>query len=72
MNRLESLRTSLTDMSHTERLEYIGKIREDRKISKHAITTRKKRSEDKTKRIEKAFDTLTDEEKREMIKALGG
>ena len=70
MNRLEDLVPSLTDMTHEEGMEKIREIREDRKINKHAVTARKKKEKDNTKRIEKQIDTLTDEERAQMIKLL--
>lgn len=70
MNRLEHLRTNLLDMTPDEKAQKIREIREDRRINKHAITTRKKRAIDKTQKFKKGLADLTEEERQALIAQL--
>ena len=70
MNKLAVLKKSLEDMTDTERLEKLRSIREDRKISKHAVTVTKKREQDKQGKFAKQFDNLTQEERAELLASL--
>ena len=70
MNKLAVLKKSLEGMTDTERLEKLRSIREDRKISKHAVTVTKKREQDKQGKFAKQFDNLTQEERAELPASL--
>lgn len=70
MNKLAALKKSLEDMTDTERLEKLRSIREDRKISKHAVTVTKKREQDKQGKFAKQFDNLSPEERAELLASL--
>ncbi len=58
MADLETLRTSLTELSRDELLDRIREIREDRRISKHAITHRVARAKQKKKTVEDKLAVL--------------
>ncbi len=68
--RLALLKKSLSNMTHEERLEKLREVREDRKISKHAVNVTKKRAVDKSNKLEKAFEGLSPEEKEQFIELL--
>lgn len=70
MNKLARLKKSLVDMSDTERLDKLRAVREDRKISKHAVTVTKKREQDKQGKFAKQFDNLTSEERATLLAKL--
>lgn len=72
MSTLETLKKNLMSMSNEQRLELLRGVREDRRISKHAITEKKARAHNKEDKIIKGFDAMTDEEKRQLIAMLGG
>ena len=71
MARLEDLKKSVLDMDREEHLELVRSIREDRKISKHAITVRKARTRKASDRIRKLFESLTPQEKEQFLTSLG-
>jgi|TARA_R100001086_G_scaffold198541_1_gene114865 ABC-type phosphate/phosphonate transport system substrate-binding protein len=62
MTQLEELKQSVSKMSNEERMEKLREIREDRKISKHAITVRKKRDQDRSGKLIKSFDTMSEQD----------
>ncbi len=68
--RLEDLKKSWPDMTFDERMARVRQIREDRKVSKHAITVSKKREVDKKKRLVKMFEGMTPEEQATFLEAL--
>lgn len=68
--KLEELQTLLQDMSPTEKLAYIRSIRDDRRISKHAITHKVKRSRDNTDKLADKFAALSLEDQEELRKIL--
>ena len=70
MNKLTTLKRSLESMSDTERLAKLREIREDRKISKHAVTVTKKREQDKQSKFAKQFEKLTAEERNKLLSSL--
>ena len=69
-NHLERLKQSLTDKTPEERLAKLRDIREDRKISKHAITTRAKRTQDKGAKLKDRFKAMTSEEQAQFLETL--
>ena len=69
--KLTDLKTSLLDMTHEEKLAKIREIREDRKVSKHAVTHKKKQQKDRTGKLMDKFQNLSPEEQAELIKLLG-
>jgi|6_EtaG_2_1085325.scaffolds.fasta_scaffold00477_28 polyphosphate kinase 2 (PPK2 family) len=70
MGQLDDLRTPLEDLTHDQLIERIGEIRDDRKISKHAVTMRKARSNKTVSKTAKKVADLTAEEKAELIAVL--
>ena len=70
MNKLVILKKSLESMSDTERLTKLREIREDRKISKHAVTVTKKREQDKHGKFARQFENLTAEERSKLLSSL--
>jgi hypothetical protein len=70
MNKLAILKKSLESMSDTERLAKLREIREDRKISKHAVTVTKKREQDKNGKFARQFENLTAEERNKLLSSL--
>lgn len=70
MNKLEQLKARLDKMPNNERLALLGQTREDRKISKHAVTVTKKREQDKQGKLAKQFENLTKEERAELLTKL--
>jgi predicted DNA-binding protein YlxM (UPF0122 family) len=70
MNKLAILKKSLESMSDTERLAKLREIREDRKISKHAVTVTKKREQDKHSKFARQFENLTAEERSKLLSSL--
>jgi ABC-type phosphate/phosphonate transport system substrate-binding protein len=70
MERLEELKKSLESMTYEERLTKLREIREDRKISKHAVTVRKKREQDKGAKLKSAIADMTPEEKAQFLEML--
>jgi len=71
MNRLEELRKSLLSMTHEEKLQHIMDVREDRKISKHAITVRVARKKTQEKKLTDRFAAMSKEDRAEFIKLMG-
>ena len=72
MTRIEDIVDDYSRLTLEERLAKIREIREDRKISKHAITVRKKREVDKGKKLKVLFEGMSAEEKAEFIGRLKG
>jgi cytochrome c553 len=70
MADLEELRQDLLGLSREELLERISDIREDRKISKRAISVKKEREDKKTSKLAKMFAEMTDEEKARLKEEL--
>ena len=70
MERLEELKQSLANMTSEQRLAKLREVREDRKISKYAITVRKKREQDKGASLKKRFASLSPEDKAELLEKL--
>lgn len=70
MSTLEDLRKSVEDMSDEELLERVRLIREDRKVSKHAVTVSKARGQKKATSLAKKIEGMSDEEKAAFIKML--
>jgi|TARA_Y100000310_G_scaffold345664_1_gene467910 hypothetical protein len=70
MNKLEQLKARLDKMPNNERLALLGQTREDRKISKQAVTVTKKREQDKQGKLAKQFENLTKEERAELLAKL--
>ena len=70
MADLEELRQDLLGLSREELLERISDIREDRKISKRAISVKKEREDKKTSKLAKMFTEMTDEEKARLKEEL--
>jgi|TARA_Y100000310_G_scaffold69164_1_gene64600 DNA-directed RNA polymerase specialized sigma24 family protein len=68
--RLENIVDDYSEMSQEERLAKIREIREDRKISKHAVTVRKKREQDKNAKFKKLFEGLSPEEREVFLKQM--
>lgn len=68
--RLEDLQKSLKDMTQDEKLELIREIREDRRVSKVAITHKARQKKDKTDRLTDKFKGLSKDEQAELIKLL--
>lgn len=71
MESLEDLRVLLEDMTPEQRLAKVREIREDRIISKHAITVRVKQSKDKTQKMKDRFRALSPEEQEEFLRLMG-
>lgn len=71
MESLEELRVLLEDMTPEERLAKISQIREDRKVSKHAVTVRAKRSKDKKDKLKDRFKAMSPEEQAEFLRLMG-
>jgi len=69
-NRLEELKQSLEGMTPDERLAKLRDIRDDRKISKHAVTVKAKRAQDKGAKVRAAFAAMTSKEQKEFLEAL--
>ena len=70
--KLEELQASLLDMSQEKKLALIREIREDRRVSKHAITHKAKQKKDRGAKMEERFKELSKEEQAELLKLLGG
>lgn len=71
MESLEDLRVSLEDMTPDQRIAKIREIREDRRISKHAVTVRVKQSKDRKQKLKDRFKAMTLEEREEFLKMMG-
>jgi CMP-2-keto-3-deoxyoctulosonic acid synthetase len=69
--KLHDVMTNYSDLSHEERLKMVRAIREDRKISKHAITVAKKRQVDKKTKLEKAIANMSPEDKAAFLQSIG-
>ena len=72
MADLKDLREDLLGLSREELLERIYEIREDRKISKRAISVKKEREDKKTSKLAKMFADMSDEEKARLREELLG
>ena len=68
---LEKLETQLKDMSDDEKRKLIRQIREDRQVSKKAVTKRAAVRKTKADRVSKQVSDLTPEQKAELLKLLG-
>ena len=72
MADLKDLREDLLGLSREELVDRISEIREDRKISKRAITVKKEREDKKTSKLAKMFADMSDEEKARLREELLG
>lgn len=70
IDRLQELKQSLVDKTSEERLAILRGIREDRKISKYAITVKAKREQDKGKSLKSKFAGLSPEEQKAFLETL--
>jgi hypothetical protein len=70
MNKLEVLRQDLLTMTPDERMSKLREVREDRKISKHAITVKAKRVKDKGAKLENMFAGMSEEDRVAFLKSL--
>ena len=68
---LEKLQLSLLDMTGDQKLALIREIRDDRRVSKHAISHKVKQTKDRATKLESQFKGMSPEEKEELIKLLG-
>jgi hypothetical protein len=71
MNRLEQLRQSLTSMSDEELREKTREVREDRQISKKAITHRVAKKKTTQDKLTLKFTEMSEEDKSAFRKAMG-
>lgn len=69
-NRLEELRQSLEGMTPEQRLAELRGIRDDRKISKQAVTVRAKRTQDKGAKLKAKFEAMSPEEQAQFLETL--
>ena len=72
MADLKDLREDLLGLSREELVDRIYEIREDRKISKRAISVKKEREDKKTSKLAKMFADMSDEEKARLREELLG
>lgn len=72
MADLKDLREDLLGLSREELVDRISEIREDRKISKRAISVKKEREDKKTSKLAKMFAEMSDEEKARLREELLG
>jgi hypothetical protein len=72
MADLKNLREDLLGLSREELVDRISEIREDRKISKRAISVKKEREDKKTSKLAKMFADMSDEEKARLREELLG
>jgi hypothetical protein len=72
MADLKDLREDLLGLSREELVDRISDIREDRKISKRAISVKKEREDKKTSKLAKMFAEMSDEEKARLREELLG
>lgn len=72
MADLKDLREDLLGLSREELVDRISDIREDRKISKRAISVKKEREDKKTSKLAKMFADMSDEEKARLREELLG
>tara|TARA_R100001086_G_C11689080_1_gene218031 strand:- start:319 stop:543 length:225 start_codon:yes stop_codon:yes gene_type:complete len=72
MADLKDLREDLLGLSREELVDRISEIREDRKISKRAISVKKEREDKKTSKLAKMFADMSDEEKARLREELLG
>tara|TARA_Y100000310_G_C20481300_1_gene714803 strand:+ start:324 stop:554 length:231 start_codon:yes stop_codon:yes gene_type:complete len=70
MSRLKELREDLLEMDRDQLMEKIQEVREDRRISKHAVTQKKARGVKKAENLRSKMNNLSDEQKLELIKLL--
>jgi hypothetical protein len=70
MTHLEQLKKSLESMTVEERHEKLREIREDRKVSKYAVTVKKKREQDKGSKLQSKFLAMTPEEQKTFLEML--
>jgi len=69
---MHSLKGDLLSMSHDEKLALVSSIRDDRRVSKHAITHKVRQKKDKTDKMVDQFEKLGEEERRAILSMLGG
>ncbi len=69
---MSGLRKDLLSMNHEEKLAHIRAIRDDRRVSKHAITHKVKQKKDKTDKMVDQFEALSDEDREAILAMLGG
>ena len=70
MESLEDLRVLLDTMTPDQRIAKIREIREDRRISKHAVTVRVKQSKDRKQKLKDRFKSMTTGEQEEFLKLM--
>ncbi len=70
MRKLEDLQASLEGMSNNEMQSLIREIREDRKISKHAVTVPKARQDNRVAKMAAKFAGLSGEDKARFLEAM--
>lgn len=70
--KLADLQTSLLDMTHEQKLAKIREIREDRQVSKFAVTHKARKKQDKGVKLIDKFNSLSPEDQEELKKLLGG
>lgn len=69
--KLEELQKSLGQMTLEEKQALIRDIRDDRRVSKHAVSHKAKKEKDRVDRVAGKFAQLTVEEQEELMKLLG-
>lgn len=69
---LDDLTHDLLSMSHEEKLALVRSIREDRRVSKHAITHKVRQKKDKTDKMVDQFEKLSEEDRAAILSMLGG
>ena len=69
---LKDLTHDLLSMDHEEKLALVRSIRDDRRVSKHAITHKVKQKKDKTDKMIDQFEALSDEDREAILAMLGG
>lgn len=71
IDRLAELRESLVTMSTEDRHALLRSVRDDRKVSKYAVTVKKKQAQDKGDKMKNAFASMSAEEKAEFLAMIG-
>lgn len=70
MSRLDDLRRDLLKMTPEEKLAKLREVRADRRVSKHAVTVRKKQEKDRTTKLAGKFAELSPEDQAMLLEAL--
>ena len=70
MQSLADLKILLEDMTPEQRLAKITEIREDRRISKHAVTVRAKQSKDKKEKLKDRFKAISPEDQAQFLRLM--